>query len=293
MANGRVRALVAWIALGLSGVACSPALGANATVSAVMAPEGYARIAFAFDRLPGYQTRLVSNVLVVSFDEPVDLDPAPISRALGRIVSVVRRDPDGAAVRMALSGTARIDAKEAGDTLFVDLLPSNWAGMPPPLPNDVIAALGKEAREGRAIKAAEERRRLRPLAPLIVSGATHPTFRRLIFSAPESVPVAFKRVGDRVAVTISAEMPFDLEAARAKLPPELAIDVSRARGSLTIYAAAPEGRDLRGFRDDGGFVLDIDRSDAAPTDAAADLPPLSRATGVHLVCATGLHQAAH
>ncbi|MFJ5489540.1 hypothetical protein ACIKTA_19240, partial [Hansschlegelia beijingensis] len=137
MANGRVRALVAWIALGLSGVACSPALAANATVSAVMAPEGYARIAFAFDRLPGYQTRLVSNILVVSFDEAVDLDPAPISRALGAIVSVVRRDPDGAAVRMALSGTARIDAKEAGDTLFVDLLPSSWAGMPPPLPNDV------------------------------------------------------------------------------------------------------------------------------------------------------------
>lgn len=26
---------------------------------------------------------------------------------------------------------------------------------------------------------------------------------------------------------------------------------------------------------------------------AADLPGLSRATGVHLVCATGLHQAAH
>ncbi|MFL1877183.1 hypothetical protein ACIKT0_18935, partial [Hansschlegelia beijingensis] len=267
MANGRVRALVAWIALGLSGVACSPALAANATVSAVMAPEGYARIAFAFDRLPGYQTRLVSNILVVSFDEAVDLDPAPISRALGAIVSVVRRDPDGAAVRMALSGTARIDAKEAGDTLFVDLLPSSWAGMPPPLPNDVIAALGKEAREGRAIKAEEERRRLRPLAPLTVSGATHPTFRRLIFSVPDSVPVAFKRVGARVAVTISAEMAFDVEAARAKLPPEVELEASRARGSLTVYAAAPEGRDLRGFRDDGGFVLDIDRSDAAPAGA--------------------------
>jgi len=278
MANGRVRALVASIALALSGaVAGSPALAASASVSAVMAPEGYARIAFAFDRLPRHQTRLVSNVLVVSFDETVDVDLAPISRALGSIVSVVRRDPDGAAVRMALSKTAKIDAKEAGDTLFVDLLPPSWVGMPPPLPKDVIAALSQEAREGRQIKAEEERRRLRPLAPLTVSGATHPTFRRLIFSAPEDVPVKFKRVGDRVAVTISADMAFDLAAARAKLPPELPLDVSRGPGSLTVYAPAPEGRDVRGFRDDGAFVLDIDRSDAAPADAAGDLPQLAPA----------------
>ncbi|HVI30345.1 hypothetical protein [Hansschlegelia sp.] len=278
MANGRVRALVAWIALALSGaVAGSPALAASATVSAVMAPEGYARIAFAFDRLPRHQTRLVSNVLVVSFDETVDVDLAPISRALGSIVSVVRRDPDGAAVRMALSKTAKIDAKEAGDTLFVDLLPPSWVGMPPPLPKDVIAALSQEAREGRQIKAEEERRRFRPLAPLTVSGATHPTFRRLIFSAPEDVPVTFKRVGDRVAVTISADVTFDVAAARAKLPPELPLDVSRGPGSLTVYAPAPEGRDVRGFRDDGAFVLDIDRSDAAQANGAGDLPPLATA----------------
>ncbi|MEV8432434.1 phosphotriesterase [Streptomyces sp. HUAS 31] len=57
----------------------------------------------------------------------------------------------------------------------------------------------------------------------------------------------------------------DASAARAEL------DAFRAAGGSAVVQWTPYGMGRR----------------------AADLPPLSRAAGVHLVCATGLHQAAH
>ncbi|GAA4060022.1 phosphotriesterase [Streptomyces shaanxiensis] len=57
----------------------------------------------------------------------------------------------------------------------------------------------------------------------------------------------------------------DATAARAEL------DAFRAAGGSAVVQWTPYGMGRR----------------------AADLPPLSRAAGVHLVCATGLHQAAH
>ncbi|MFJ4366738.1 phosphotriesterase [Streptomyces chartreusis] len=57
----------------------------------------------------------------------------------------------------------------------------------------------------------------------------------------------------------------DASAARAEL------DAFRAAGGSAVVQWTPYGMGLR----------------------AADLPPLSQAAGVHLVCATGLHQAAH
>ncbi|MGW7258338.1 phosphotriesterase family protein [Streptomyces sp. NPDC054834] len=57
----------------------------------------------------------------------------------------------------------------------------------------------------------------------------------------------------------------DAAAARAEL------DAFRAAGGAGVVQWTPYGMGRR----------------------AADLPPLSRAAGVHLVCATGLHQAAH
>ncbi|RSN17981.1 phosphotriesterase [Streptomyces sp. WAC 01325] len=57
----------------------------------------------------------------------------------------------------------------------------------------------------------------------------------------------------------------DASAARAEL------DAFRAAGGSAVVQWTPYGMGRR----------------------AADLPPLSRAAGVHLVCATGMHQAAH
>ncbi|MFF4576327.1 phosphotriesterase [Streptomyces sp. NPDC001410] len=65
-----------------------------------------------------------------------------------------------------------------------------------------------------------------------------------------------------------------------QLPGQELDDLSAARAELTAFRAA------------GGAAV-VQWTPYGMGRRAADLPALSRATGVHLVCATGLHQAAH
>ena len=61
----------------------------------------------------------------------VNVDRIPLG--LKEYVSAARRDPDGTAVRLALTRKVTINSMAAGEKLFVDLLPENWAGLPPGL----------------------------------------------------------------------------------------------------------------------------------------------------------------
>lgn len=264
MVSFGVRAVIAGLSLALALSAAAPASAASGSVSARIEPQGYARIAFSFDRMPRAQARLANSVLVVSFDEPVDLQTADLARGLGAFVGVIRRDPDGTSIRMALERPVKLVTTEAGETLFVDLLPSTWSGLPPPLPLDVIATLTRQAREARELKAEEERRRARPDRKLTIEGATHPTFRRLVFDLGGDAPVSAARDGERVRVTIGAPYALDLAAARAKLPIEFAgLDAERTAGGLVVSAPAPKAANFRAFREDGDFILDIDRTEPA------------------------------
>lgn len=65
-----------------------------------------------------------------------------------------------------------------------------------------------------------------------------------------------------------------------QLPGQELQDVSAARAELDAFRAA------------GGSAV-VQWTPYGMGRRAADLPALSRSTGVHLVCATGLHQAAH
>lgn len=65
-----------------------------------------------------------------------------------------------------------------------------------------------------------------------------------------------------------------------QLPGQELNDASAARAELEAFRAA------------GGSAV-VQWTPYGMGRRAADLPPLSRATGVHLVCATGMHQAAH
>ncbi|RXF72631.1 tetratricopeptide repeat protein [Hansschlegelia zhihuaiae] len=266
-----LRAVIASL-LFASALAASPARAAPipGSIAAGVEPQGYARVVFAFERMPGgASARLANGVLVVSFDEQVALDTSPLTRGLGALIGVVRRDPDGAAIRMSLTKPVKLIATEAGEKLFVDLLPPDWAGLPPPLPRELIADLTREAREGREIRAQEARRRVKPQPRLTLEGATHPTFRRLIFGLGGEAPVDVRRVGEKLLVTIGAPYAFDVAAVRARLPPELAgLDAESKGGGLVVSVPAPGGGAFRGFREDGDFLLDVDRTDVAPSSPA-------------------------
>lgn len=260
----RARAAIAGLTFALALAAASPAFaGPSGAVSAVIAPEGYARISFAFDRLPKPTVRLQNAILVVSFDEQVTLDTEGLARGLGTLASVIRRDPDGTAIRIALQKQVKLVVNEAGETLFVDLLPFSWSALPPPLPADVIAALTRDARAGREIRAEEARRAARPLPRLTVDGATHPTFNRLIFGLGGDVDVDYKRVGDVVRVTIAAPYRFDAAASRALLPIAFSgLAAEKAGNRFLVKVPAAGAGEIRGFREGDDFILDIDK--AAP-----------------------------
>ena len=277
------RRVLAGLALALAlGATPAAAAAASGTASATVEREGYARIVFDFDRLPGATARLASSVLTVTFSEPVELTTKALSQGLGALAGSIRRDPDGTAIRISLTSSVRMVSTEAGEKLFVDLLPTNWAGLPPPLPKDVIAALTREAREARDLRAEEARVMARPHRRVDLEGATHPTFRRLIFGLEGDTAVDWRRDGSRVVVSIDGPFMLDAAAARARLPVEFAgVEARRTEKGLAVTVPAPGRGSARGFREDGAFILDIDRDDApAPrADAPAhDAPAVAEAS---------------
>jgi len=101
---------------------------------------GYARMVFRFDDMPDVSARISNGILVVAFDKAVDVPVDRLPSTLSDYVAGVRRDPDGKGVRFALSRRVRISTMQAGDRLFVDLLPESWTKAAPSLPQDVGTA---------------------------------------------------------------------------------------------------------------------------------------------------------
>lgn len=285
VAFGRRGACLLTLLLALACGGAEDARAATGTAVGTLQPEGYARLVFAFDSLPKAQARLQNGVLVIDFAQAVTLDTKALTRGLGDLVGVIRRDPDGSSLRIALTRPATLNVTEAGEALYVDLLPANWVGVPPGLPKDVIAELGRTAREIRKAQAKAAATAAMKLKPLTLEGATHPTFRRLVFGVDDALPVTMTRAGDAVAVTFGAAMPFDLPAAKAALPQEFAsLGVKRTAGALTVMVPAASGVDVRDFREDGSYILDIDRagndrdaSAAQPTPTPTPIPTPSAA----------------
>ena len=93
--------------------------------------NGFARLIFTLGNEVESQVRVANNIVVISFDRPVDVNVDHIRDGAGDYVQAARRDPDGKAVRLALSRRVTMNSMAAGDRLFVDLLPDTWKGLPP------------------------------------------------------------------------------------------------------------------------------------------------------------------
>ncbi|WP_155931873.1 hypothetical protein [Methylopila sp. 73B] len=275
MSGVRLRAIAAALALGWTCAAADFARAATATVTAGMQPEGYARLVFAFDQMPKISASLSGTVLVVTFGEPTEVDLGTLGRDLRGLVRIVRKEADDTAIRFALERGVILNAQEAGDSFYVDLLPTTWKGMKPSLPPEVVAEMSRQARRSRIAELEAQVRKAAAATPLTVSGATHPTFRRLVFGVDSRVQVNLARKGDTALVTFGADMPFDFVAAKAMLPTPLAgLAVRRSNGGVTVVVPAPKDVAVRGFREDDTYVLDVDRKDAAPVaDAGAGGDP--------------------
>src|SRR5262249_11978368 len=154
----------------------------------------------------------------------------------------------------------------AAERLYVDLLPDSWTAAPPALPIEVVQELAKRAREAerkQREQAALVRERQIPLTRVRV--AHQPTFSRYIFELPELMQLSTEREADKFKLVFDGMIKFDLSSAKAQLPPTLeAIDTEAGSQNTTVTFGLIGKVDVRSFREDNNYVVDIMAIDGKP-----------------------------
>ncbi len=200
------------------------------------------------------------------------------AEAAASCVGAARRDPDGAAVA-ALIRKVTVNTMAAGEKLFVDLLPEDWTGLPPSLPQEVIEELARRARDAEKRRASRSPKQ-RALPPVRVRVGMQPTFTRYTFALPELINVSTKRADDQMAFTFEAPIKFDLADVQAVLPPTVAgIEAQSGHDNITLRFEFVGKVDVRTFREDSNYFVDVvpmgargEAVEAAKSDASAPAP---------------------
>jgi tetratricopeptide (TPR) repeat protein len=236
-----------------------PALAATGELRGQEMSEGYGRIILSFSTAPRTAARISNGVLVVSFSEPSTVSIDRIMRDMPAYVSMARSDPDGRGLRFALTKGYKVNVTEAGEQIFIDLLPENWKGMLPGLPKEVVEELTRRARlaEIKAREASRQKEAEKPLA-LAVKASQTATLTRLLIDAPSSMPVAH-RINDGLAeIIIDRHVTLDPAAIKPLLPPGAKIVAAESGpAGLRLALAPPDGWNLRTFREDEQIVVDF------------------------------------
>lgn len=248
----------------------------STVVSATGSQEkGFGRIVLSFNHSMNYQARQAGNVVIVTFDAPVQADLTRMLAQMQSYVSAARRDPDGKGIRLALSRKVKMVKTDAAGRVFIDLLPEGWQGDPPPLPMAVIEELVKRTRAAedrvRAVDAAPERRAV----PVGLKFMTTPEFSRLFFKLPKEFPVPQVVLeGDMALIKFEQPVEMDLTA----IPSESFeifkdLSIKRAPQTTELQIKLASNFEVKGFAEDDGFIVDFLGAGLAEAKAQASLMP--------------------
>ncbi len=173
-------------------------------------------------------------------------------------MQAVRRDPDSGAIRLSLARKVSVNVMEAGEKLFIDLLPEDWVGLPPGLPQEVVDELATRAREAERRERMNQTLPRKAWAPVKLRYATAPTFARFAFEMPEPIATTTAREGQELRITFNAPVKVDFGEAKAKLPASVVGLEAQYDGDETIVklVLAPDAG-LRIFREDTAFTVDV------------------------------------
>ncbi len=240
---------------------------------------GYARVILQFPEEVESEVKVAGGIIVVNFQRPVEIGIDAITGGLGDYVGGARRDPDGKGLRIALKRKVTVNSMAAGERLFIDLLPDTWTGMAPGLPQEVIEDLARRAREAERLLRQQRQwaQKKKPLQTR-VRVATQPTFTRYLFELPEVIPVTSDRDADNLTLTFASPLVFDLTDAKSVLPKVVqSIETETSRDSVKVRFAFSGKADVRSFREESTYVVDIGASDVKESviDAPAKLPELA------------------
>ena len=259
----------------IAGIA-APGSADDGPVKATLAAtvnDGYARLIFDMSEFDDASVRLANNVLIITFARPIDVAVERLASQIPDYVGVARRDPDGKGIRVGLAQQVKVNATSAAEKFFIDLLPASWSGQPPSLPTEVIADLARRAREADRLERKERQAVAQQRAtaePVRVHVATQPTFTRYIFAIPANTSVSNDRVKERLTLTFDAPIKFDLADVVASLPRGIAgIDTEMRDDSALVRFNFLANVDVRSFRDDGSYVLDVVGADNKPDEQGA------------------------
>ena len=267
-------ALVAAAGLG------APALAANATLRGDVVPPGFGRLFLTFDEPTQTRIRVSNGVLVVAFGTSVNVDVARIVRELPAYVSVARVDPDGRGLRLALARPYRANLIEAGERVFIDLLPETWKGLLPGPPAEVIADMSERLRvaEARARNAARLEQEQRPT--LGVRSASLPTLERLLFDVPADTMLKPELANGALTLNFDKALTVDPAAIRNALPSGVVLRSHETGKTATkVTLAVPKEWQIRSFRDEDGLLLDLLKP-APPAATLAELAGVQPASAV-------------
>jgi tetratricopeptide (TPR) repeat protein len=221
--------------------------------------RGYARLVFQFDEVVESAARISGSIMVIDFKKPVDLSVEHLNEEARDFISAARLDPDGTAIRIALSRPLKLNTIPAAERFYVDLLPESWTGILPGLPQEVIDELAQRAQKAEE-KLHEKRREAknRPPQPIEVKVARQQTFIRYVFSIPESVDVVPARAKDKFTLSFDQKIKWDLSDALSTLPPSLISITNRIDDeSSTITFHFNGSPEMHTFREDRSFVVDV------------------------------------
>ena len=234
---------------------------------------------------------LSGNVLIINFAGPISVAVDRLSAQAPDYIAAARRDPDGKAVRIGLARKLKVNSIVAGHKFFVDLMPDSWTAAPPSLPQDVIDELARRAREATRLERLERQAaQQKKVAPVRVHVATQPTFTRYVFALPDQTSVTADRAADRLTLVFDAPIKFDFGDAEAELPASIAVIKSEVEEASTLVRFSfAEKVDVRSFRDDQTYVVDVDH---APDKAGAKSGAAENATPGMIRAAAAVEKAA-
>ena len=244
-----------------------PMLSLAAEPAQIIATQeaGFGRLVIDFtDRLdlPPYRVKFDNGVLAIEFDTPISIVLPDIAVVLPDYATIARTDPGGKGIRIGLRTSYNLNRLEAGEKLFIDLLPLNWQGLPPSLPPEVIAELANRSKQAAELAAAqrkaEEARRVKPVATVRLG--RNPTFLRLQFDWSVDTEAKFAFDGNAGTLDFDWPVPIDLYALKADLPKEFngatnSVNALRSRVAFSVAdGVTPRFYQLTPRQ----FVVDVD-----------------------------------
>jgi tetratricopeptide (TPR) repeat protein len=240
----------------VSGVCHADAIKGEATFAE---SGGYARLVLKLAEDVDSEVTAAGSIIVIRFKHPVDIPIDALADAVPDYVASARRDPDGSAIRLSLARRVTINTMTAGERVFVDLLPDTWKGPPPGLPPEVIRELSERARNAeRALRQQRAIAEAKKRAPIRVRASVQPTFVRFVFEMPDGVGVSSALNDQKLTLSFTAGLTFDLADAKLAAPSNVASINQRLEGDSSAVEVTLIGDvDVHSFREDKNYIVDV------------------------------------